>query len=196
MVYLISFIFIWNSINVDPLKKVLHTLCSLASKPCMQPLHTAHTASQPIHLREICYPPEHNRNFSVSYDFSPSNPTRRLYFVHKKIIYTKQSYFFPKDSVYRCASQYHLIAKFDCRLLTNSAINYAKALQRFRRNFLPPSSVYNWYKLFTIMFNAGCSIKSLIITGQIHETDIAKMPCSGAKLFVPSDVNKLTNSLE
>lgn len=51
----------------------------------------------------------------------------------KKNIYTKQSYFFPKNSVYRWASQYNLIAKFDCGLLRNSAINYAKALQRFRK---------------------------------------------------------------
>jgi hypothetical protein len=46
------------------------------------------------------------------------------------------------------------------------------------------------------MFNAGYSTKSLIITEQIHETDIVKVPCSGVYLFLPNDVNKLTNSLK
>jgi hypothetical protein len=46
------------------------------------------------------------------------------------------------------------------------------------------------------MFNARYSIKSLVITGQIFETDFAKLPCSGVQIFLPYDVNEPTNSLE
>lgn len=92
VVYMISFTVTWSSFNVAPLKKVLHTLCSLASKPCAQSLHAAHKASRLVHSREICYPPEYNKNFSVSCDFSPRNPTGRLYFFFRK----KNIYIFSK----------------------------------------------------------------------------------------------------